>query len=253
MLAVARRNKIKEYIDFSKYVTVTELAAEFNVTKETIRRDLQLLESQNVLTRSYGGAYVVEGVENDVNVNLREHIHVEGKRKIANRCAEFIQNGDSVFLDASTTSLYIAENLKSKSLTVITNSAKILATLSGVDGIKFILIGGNFDRNSMSFLGPAAARNMQQYHFDQSVISCRSIDLCNGIMDSNEQQAEIRGIAIEHANKTILVADYTKFDRTAFCTIAPLDRVDMLVVDAALRDEWKTYLAEHRITPVECV
>ena len=251
MLAIARRNKIKEYINFSKYVSVAELAAEFNVTQETIRRDLKVLEGQNVLIRSYGGAYSPDGVENDVSADLREHIHVDGKQRIAEQCCDLVSSGDSVFLDASTTSLFIAERLKDKTFTVITNSLKILNALADISSIKLVLIGGGLDRNSMSFLGASAARMMEQYHFDLSILSCRSLDLHHGLMDSNEQQAEIRRRAIERANRSILVVDYTKLNRTAFCDIAPLDSVDTLVVDTRLDDAWRAYLDGHGVQYID--
>lgn len=135
----------------------------------------------------------------------------------------------------------------------MTNSAKILNELSESATIKLILIGGRLDRNSMSFIGPSAIRAMNQYHFDMAIVSCRSLALSGGIMDSNEQQAEIRSLALSLASQTILVADYTKLDRTAFCQIAPLTSINTLVVDAPLSSEWKDYLSKYDIAYEECI
>lgn len=201
MLPIARKAKIKEYLSEKKNATVAELRDLFQVTEETIRRDLKQLESEGFLTRIYGGAYILDGVQNDVDVNLREHIYVEGKQKIAEQCVEFIQHGDSIFLDASTTSLFIAKMLGSRRITVVTNSIKIINALVDNGNVNLVVIGGSISPRSMSTLGRNAEQNINRYYFDKAFISCRSISMQQGITDSNEQQAEIRRLAIERANK----------------------------------------------------
>lgn len=252
MLPIARKNKIKEIITEKKSVIVSELATLFKVTEETIRKDLQQLEEEGFLTRTYGGAYVSEGVENDVDVNLREHIQVEGKQKIADMCLNYINNGDSIFLDASTTSLYIASCIKGKRLTVTTNSIKIVSMLSDDPNIKLVIIGGRIEQPSMSALGRNAESNLNNYFFDAAFISCRAISMVHGITDSNEQQAQIRKLAIEHANHTYLVADYTKFDRTAFTKICEFKNINTIISDKSLPQEWHDFAKNSDITLVEC-
>lgn len=252
MIPIARRNKIKKIILEKKSVTINELSELFDLTEETIRRDLKYLEDENFLTRTYGGAYISEGVQNDVNVNLREHIHVEGKEKIAKKCVEFIQSGDSIFLDASTTSLFIANLLKDMRLTIVTNSVKIMNTLIDNSNINLVFIGGSISSRSMSSLGRSAELTMQNYFFDSAFISCRSISMQHGITDSNEQQAEIRKIAIEHANKVNLVVDYTKFDKTSFASICSFRQIHNIIVDKKLSPEWINFLSENNITYIEC-
>lgn len=252
MLPIARRNKIKEIISEKKSVTVSELAKAFKVTEETIRKDLQQLEEEGFLTRTYGGAYISDGVENDVDINLREHIHVEGKEKIAQMCLKYINSGDSIFLDASTTSLHIASNLRDKRLTVTTNSIKIMDVLSKNPNVKLIVIGGRIEHPSLSALGRNAESNMHNYFFDAAFISCRALSMPHGITDSNEQQAEIRKIALEHSNHTYLVADYTKFDRTAFTKICDFTKINTCVVDKQLSPEWRNFLESYNINLIEC-
>ncbi|WP_077210977.1 DeoR/GlpR family DNA-binding transcription regulator [Bacillus dakarensis] len=252
MLPIARKNKIKEIILEQKSVTVSELTNIFKVTEETIRRDLKQLEEEGVLTRTYGGAFISEGVQNDVNVNLREHIHVEGKRKIASRCLSMIKNGDSIFLDASTTSLVIATMLEDKKLTVVTNSIKVINTLIDKKNINIVVIGGTLSPSSLSNVGRSAEYTMNHYFFDTAFISCRSVSMQHGITDSNEQQAAIRKLAAEHANNVYLIADYTKFDKTSFARICDFDLIDNVVVDKSLSPEWKQFLSEQNISLFEC-
>ena len=106
-----------------------------------------------------------------------------------------------------------------KRISVITNSLKIAMLLSSSENIKLFLIGGVFDNYSMSFLGGSVLQDMKRYFFDKAFVSCSSVHMKFGITDSNEQQAEIRRIAIEHSNRTFLVVDHTKFNRTSFSLI----------------------------------
>lgn len=235
-----------------KNATVAELRDMFQVTEETIRRDLKQLESEGFLTRIYGGAYILEGVQNDVDVNLREHIYVEGKQKIARQCVEFIQHGDSIFLDASTTSLFIAKMLGSRRITVVTNSIKITNALVENPNVHLVVIGGSISARSMSALGRNAEQNMNRYYFDKAFISCRSVSMQQGITDSNEQQAEIRRLAIERANQAYLVADITKFNRASFASIAGFEKINAVVVDEHPGDEWRTFLDELGVELVVC-
>jgi DeoR/GlpR family transcriptional regulator of sugar metabolism len=252
MLPIARKNKIKELIIEKKSITVAELTSLFKVTEETIRRDLKQLEDEGVLNRTYGGAYVSDGVQSDVDVSIREHIHVEGKKKIAARCLPFIKSGDSIFLDASKTSLVIASMLKDYKLTVVTNSIKVITTLMDNPNIRLIMIGGTLSNSSLSNLGKTAEDNLRKYFFDSAFISCRSVSMQHGITDSNEQQAAIRQIASDHANHVFLVADYTKFDKTSFVSICGFEKVETVVVDNTLSKEWHAFLQEKDVKVIEC-
>ncbi|EGL82401.1 transcriptional regulator, DeoR family [Caldalkalibacillus thermarum TA2.A1] len=252
MLPIARRNKIKELITEKKSVTVAELTKLFKVTEETIRRDLKQLEEEGFLNRTYGGAYISEGVQNDVDITLREHIHVEGKQKIASQCLPFIHSGDSIFLDASTTSVVLASMLQGKKITVVTNSIKIVNTLVDNPDIDLVVIGGTLAKSSLSNVGKTAEYHLNHYFFDTAFISCRSVSRQHGLTDSNEQQAAMRKLAAEHANNVFLIADYTKFDKTSFTRIGGFDLVDTIVVDQKLSAEWHQFLEEKQITLIEC-
>ncbi|MCM3289541.1 DeoR/GlpR family DNA-binding transcription regulator [Paenibacillus sp. MER 180] len=252
MLPITRKAKIKDIIQEEKSVTVAKLTSLFQVTEETIRRDLKQLEEEGVLTRTYGGAYIPDGVQNDINFQLREHIHVDGKKRIAAQCAQFISNGDSIFLDASTTSLYIAQQIQEQRLTVVTNSIKIINVLMDSPQVHLVVIGGGISSSSMSALGRNAEMNMKSYFFDMAFISGRSVSIQHGLTDSNEQQAEVRRIAAERANKVYLAADYTKFDRTSFASICDLDQIHTIVTDQRLDETWHEVTSTKGISLYEC-
>lgn len=247
MLQIERKNSIKKILREKKSVTVTELAKTFNVTEETIRRDLNSLNKEGLLTRTYGGAFIQEGALNDINYSLRETDHVESKKSIAGKCMEFVQNGDSIFLDSSTTALFIAEAICNMRITVLTDSLKIINSLSKYDNIHLIATGGQLSQRSMSFIGSGAIHSLNQYYVDIAFVSCRSISLENHITDSNENLSIIRRQIIKRSNKAFVIADYSKFNKTSFFHICNFDEIHSIVTDKPLDSNWHTTLSRYNI------
>ena len=246
MLAIERRACIKETIQEQKSVAVSDLARRFDVTEETIRRDLKVLESQGVLTRTYGGAFIQGGAINEVDVTLRETSYVDAKRQIAAQCLQLIRNGDSIFLDSSTTALEIARAIRDMRLTVLTNSLLIADVLSHSESIRLQVIGGVLQPQSMSFLGEAALAALAPYYVDSAFVSCRSVSLDRGITDSNEQSAAFR-----RAGRVYLVADHTKFGQTSFVQICGFDALAGIVTDQPLSAPWHWMAQERKLLLLE--
>ncbi len=143
MLALERRNLILEKLQEEKRVVVSELSQLYSVSEETIRRDLDKLEKEGLATKSYGGAVINEDVGIDLPFNVRKNQNVQGKQKMAEIAASMVNDGDHIFLDASTTAVFVAKALKEKErLTVVTNSMEILLELSDVSGWNIISTGG---------------------------------------------------------------------------------------------------------------
>ena len=154
MLAAERRNLILQEVHEKKKVVVNELSRQFNVSEETIRRDLERLEDEGHVTKSYGGAVINEKSGIDLPFNIRWKANPEGKQKIAELVSREVEDGDHIVLDASTTAVFIAKNLKQKRhLTVITNSIENLLELWDVSGWDVIATCGLFKAGSMSMLG----------------------------------------------------------------------------------------------------
>lgn len=247
MLPVRRKAKIKDIILEKKSVIVSELAKEFTVTEETIRRDLKTLEDEGVLIRTYGGAFIQEGVQNEVNLTIRESAYVNSKTRIAEGATKLIRNGDSIFLDSSTTALFIAKAIMNMRLTVMTNSLKVINLLTDSSDIRLLSVGGVYDPANMAFIGRTTLQSLDQYYVDKSFISCRSLCIDNGITDSNDNNADIRKKIIERSNKTYLIADYSKFDKTSFIKICDFDSVDGIISDKALTKAWEQTLQTNNV------
>ena len=252
MLALTRKNQIRELILEKKNVTVSELAKLFSVTEETIRRDLKSLEESGVLIRTYGGAFIQDGVVNDIKMALRENILVPNKQKIAKKCAEFIHNGDTITLDASTTAFHICNEIRHMRLTVLTDSLKIINYLAEYDNINLIATGGTLQHNYHSFIGKMARQTIREYYVDKVFVSCRSLDMTHGITEASEDIAAVRKLLIERANKVFLIADHSKFNKVSFVSICGFDKIDSIVVDEPLSSDWHEFLEKHGIDLYEC-
>lgn len=248
MLGIERRQKIAEIIHRDRKVYVSDLSQLFNVTEETIRRDLEKLESEGLLTRTYGGAITNQHTIEDLPFPTRTTMNLESKQIIAVKAADLINDGDTIVIDASTTCLELMQTLKKskQDLTVITNSVKIPSDFIYSD-FNIISTGGTLRAHSFALIGPVAQNTIENYYVDIAVMSCKSLSLDKGIMESNEPEGEIKKKMIQQAEKTILLVDHTKFDKTAFVKLFEFEDFDYIVTDREPSNEWLELLRKHNI------
>lgn len=247
MLAKERKKLIWETILQEKSILSKDLCRKFNVTNETVRKDLIELENEGKIIRAYGGAYIIDGVQNEVHANLRETVYTEEKASIGRICRSMVCAGDTIFLDESTTCCAIAKELKSiGSITVFTNSYKIIHILEDCENVKLILTGGEFDRKNQCFVGAEVADFLKSYYVDKCFISCHGVDMNIGITDGNEKNGRVRKCIIRQAAEKILVIDKTKLNLKKFYKISGFEMIDKVVIDGFYSDEqrdiWEQFL-----------
>lgn len=239
MLAIERRNLILEKLQQEKRVLVSELSGLYEVSEETIRRDLEKLESDGYVTKTYGGAVLNENNYADLPFVVRKNTNVAEKQAIAKRLAAMVSDGERLMLDSSSTAVFAAKYLKSKSnLTVVTNSIEILIELSDVSGWNVISTGGNVREGTLSLSGAQVEKAFSSFYVDTAIISCKGIDRENGATDSNETNAFVKQTIFSNAKRRVLAIDHTKFDQTALIKIADLDGLTHVVTDKMPSDEW---------------
>lgn len=239
MLALERRNLILEKLQEEKRVVVSELSQLYSVSEETIRRDLDKLEKEGLATKSYGGAVINEDVGIDLPFNIRKNQNVQGKQKMAEIAASMVNDGDHIFLDASTTAVFVAKALKEKErLTVVTNSMEILLELSDVSGWNIISTGGVMKEGYLAFLGARTEEVIRSYYVDKVIFSCKALNEDLGIMESKEAFGTTKKAMINSGKMRILVVDSTKFDQTAFSVAGQLRDIETVITDKKPSEKW---------------
>lgn len=251
MLAIERRNAILEKLQAERRVVVSELSILYDVSEETIRRDLEKLENEGYVIKSYGGAVLNENANLDLPFNIRKNKNVVGKQKIADIISQTIHDGDFLFLDASSTAVAIAKNIKGKKgLTIITNSLEIAIELLDVPECKVISTGGEIVSTAFGLVGHVTDKTIRSYYVDKAIISSKGFDLEKGFTDSDERHANNKRSMLESARVKILAIDSSKFDRVSFAKIGDLRDITMIVTDARPEDKWLKKFAEFN---VECI
>jgi DeoR family transcriptional regulator, fructose operon transcriptional repressor len=247
MLVADRHKQIVELVNLRSSVRVTELSERFSVTEETIRRDLEKLEKKKLLKRSHGGAVSIRDKFNEIDFSEREITKKDEKQKIAMEAVKLVNEDDRIILDASTTAWYMAKALPNIPLVVITNSIKVAMELSQKEHIRVISTGGILLQKSLSFIGPIAEEMLEKYHVTTAFISAKGVDFKAGITDSNEQQAIVKKKMIQQAQKTILMADSSKFHQIDFAKIANLKEISECITDEQLSNDTKNLLQQASI------
>jgi DeoR/GlpR family transcriptional regulator of sugar metabolism len=247
MLGMERRQKIVDLIQKDRKIYVSRLSQLFDVTEETIRRDLEKLEVENKLTRTYGGAVLTQHTNEDLPFPKRESINRELKQKIALKAAELINDGDTIMMDTSSTCLELMEALQDKKgLTIITNSIKIPYNFVN-SNFNIISTGGTLRAHSLALVGPVAHDTLQNYYVDMAVMSCKGLSLDKGIMESNEPESELKKSMVKQAEKFILLADHTKFNKTAFIKFCDFLDIDYIITDCAPSENWLELFIKYNI------
>lgn len=227
--ASERRNIILENLKNHGQVFVNELADYFNVSQETIRRDLNKLEEQRQVKKIHGGAVSAQfGFE--LEFNQRAKLAEDDKKAIALRAAELIKPGDSLFIDFGTTTLEFARQIASvNQLTVMTNSPVIATLFHENSTINLILIGGQFGLSKMECVGPVALQSISAFYADYAVIGAGAVSPEAGIMDQDLEEAAVARQMIKQSNKTIVLADGHKLANRATALVADWKSVSWLV------------------------
>ncbi|TXC90571.1 DeoR/GlpR transcriptional regulator [Metabacillus litoralis] len=244
MLVAERHRKIVDVVNEKLSVRVTELSKIFKVTEETIRRDLEKLEKENLLRRSHGGAVSIQDEQTEVSYTEREITNAAQKRAIAIEAVKLIEPGDQIVLDASTTAWYMAKEMPDLPLTVLTNSIKVAVELSKKEQVRVISTGGMLQPKSLSYVGPLAERSLNMYHVNKAFISCKGVHIDAGLSDSNEWQALLKKQMMFIADQTILLADSTKFGVRTFAQIKEIQNIGRVITDDSIDDSYSRALEE---------
>ena len=176
----------------------------------------------------------------------------EVKEQLASEAIKYIVPGDTIFLDASTTTFYLAKELKSlKNVTVITNSLRVIQELSDCPDLKVIAVGGHVS-NNQSLVGNLAEQNISHYFFaDKMFFSSRGLSKSGGILESNEQEFSIKAKMLKNSKEKFYLCDNSKLERIDFAKLAQLEEIDTVISNGEFDDEWCKLFEESNVTLVK--
>ena len=225
-----RREKIVDIIRNMKSVTSEELSQMFNVTEETIRKDLTYLSKEGHIIRTFGGATIVE--EADKPIGQRTIHNYVQKQKIAYEALKMISDNDIIVMDSGSTTVVMARHIPANSgVVILTNSIEAMNVLGQTEGITVLCTGGKLRPKSMSLQGINAEKDIDLYNYKKAFITCVAIDINKGIMDANEAEARLKMRMINGASEVYLLADSSKFSNMAHITTCSLDKITAIITD----------------------
>ena len=246
-----RRLEILSIARVQGRVNVDELATRFEVTPQTIRKDLNELCDQRLLSRVHGGAIIASGVEN-VGYEARRIIAQEEKRAIGVAAAALIPNNSSLFINIGTTTEEVARALLDhEGLLVITNNINVATILYRHPRIDVIITGGPVRRGDGGIIGGAAVDFIRQFKVDHAVIGASAIDETGALLDYDYREVRVSQAIIENARQVMLVSDRLKFERSAPVRIGHISQVDIFVTDELSSTPMAEICRTHGVKVVE--
>lgn len=253
MIAEQRRQKILELIQEEGSARVKKLSEIFEVTEPTIRQDLERLEADNHVTKSHGGA-VLKTVPQQVRSMSLQHLeNLDKKIQIGKKAAEFINDGDSVIIDAGSTTTEIAKNLTGKQgLKIITNALNIALLVGGNPSFELMVTGGEFKAPTLSLTGEKAAAFFEQIHVNKLFLAAGGISVDEQLTYPGLADLPVKKAMIQAASTVYLVADSTKLGKPSFASLGSIEQVDYLITDAGITDDACRSYQQNGIKVVVC-
>lgn len=232
MLATERHAQLLERLTRDGALRTTAMAAEFDVTDETIRKDLEVLEQRGELVRVHGGAVPPTTPRLDLSLTERQKVNLDAKRAIARKAAERIQPKEIIFLDASSTALTLTEFLPEIPLTVLTNAHNVVTALSGREHLEVFSTGGLYETRSKSFIGLSAEASLRRFNINRMFCSATAFDLDRGVSESNPRQAAFKERVVPCSEEVCLLADSSKLGSMASFFFASAREISTLVTNS---------------------
>ncbi|MFB5679085.1 DeoR/GlpR family DNA-binding transcription regulator [Paenibacillus terreus] len=240
-----RLQDIEQYIHSRKNVTLDELCLKFDVSKNTIRRDINEILSKGSIEKVYGG---VTSATELIPFENRGSKHSSEKYGIARIAASCIEENDLVFIDSGTTTRHMADFLPhSIPLTILTNSLDIINGAAGLANVNLLVIGNTFKQKTKSFVGMDGPRAWEKYNVNKAFMAATGVSMTHGLTNSDLLEYEIKQAVSQKAEKLILLADPSKFDKSTLLTYASLEDVDMIISSEPLPGNYQAFCKTHSI------
>lgn len=245
MFKTERIEQILEYVLVHETVSLDELVKVFDVSKNTIRRDVQQLVDREKIIKVYGGVAVNHASLK--SFNERQTRNQQQKKSIARAAANFVEDGDIIYIDSGTTTLEMVEYLQTKNVTIITNNIDFIFKSYPYQNLNVISTGGVFERKTKSFVSLQNMDLLKSYNINKAFMASAGLSITNGVTHSSPLESEIKQTVVKKSSKLYLLVDHYKFDKYALMTYCDLDEIDYIITDKAPSDLYQEYTKKHDI------
>lgn len=242
-----RIKKIEDYILKYESVSLDKLCEVFKVSKNTVRRDVKELLEKGKIKKIYGG----------VTINQKKLIPFEErniknhneKQIIAKVAADYINDGDIIFIDSGTTIMWIIDYLKDKNnLTILTNNLSAIVSAVQYPNLNVISLGGTLKRKTNSFVGNSTSLVLKDYNISKSFMAATGISIAKGATNSSIEEYELKKIIVEKSDEIFLLVDSSKFDIISLMTFSPLSNLDYVITDKSPSKKYQDFFKQNKIT-----
>jgi len=238
MLYLERQHKILDLLRQRKFLDVHELARLLYASESTVRRDLSILENAGLLRRTFGGAAMIEGLNAEIPLSVREDQSSREKESIARLASTLLSDGSTIIIDSSSTAFKLIPYVRAHRMTVLTNSPKAAIELARYPDVKVYSTGGRLRENSLSYVGRIAKSAVSLFNLDVMFFSCVGISIAGGLTDTNEDEADLKNTMMAHSRLKVAMMDSSKFGLATFSRISGFTGIDYLVTDRDPGPEW---------------
>lgn len=245
---MSREEEIIAIVSKNKKIEVNELAQRLNVSRVTIRKDLDKLESRGIIHRQHGFAVL----NNQDDINYRLAYHYDLKRKIAIEAAKLVKDGDTVMIESGSTCALLAEELAyhKQDVTIITNSCFIASYIRKSESINIVLIGGEYQKNAQVNVGPLTKKMISEFHVDKLFVGIDGFDERRGFTGSDLNRCDTAGAMMEAADQTIILTDSSKFSQVGVVAEFSFETISAVYTDDKIPQEKKVFLEKQGINIV---
>ena len=238
MIPAKRKELILDALNENGVLHTHEILEKCNVSEITIRRDLIELESKGLLIRTHGGAIKSQAMDLKFSFDLKIGQNREHKETICQLAANYINEGDIIFIDCGTTLSLLTRHIANfNNLTIITTSLPVISGLIGFPNIRLSLIGGEVDHERQATYGPVAENNIEKHHADKAFVGADGLSLKKGLSSYDDKEGAVTLKMIENADKVYLLCDSSKIEKNSFVKIASINKIHHLITDKAIMPE----------------
>ena len=244
MLRNEREKEILRQLLEDGQVAVEQLAARFETSTATIRRELTYLDEAGLLRRTHGGAIQLEPMLYEPFRRLssfvaRAQVHASEKQRIGLTAAGMIKDGEIVVMSAGTTTTQVGRNIHGrKGVTIVTNAINIAMELSHRLDLKIMITGGSLNQNLFALFGDSGIASVNEMFYDWAFIGVDGIHPEHGLTSDSAELGQINRAMVQQSRKTVVVADHSKFGKVCKTLIAPITKVDLIVTDNSAPRQW---------------